>query len=426
MIDHKDWKQVHEALLDIARRRAGLDREELELLLAANRVNAWKQIGYGSMVEYADRVLGIDGHTLAERLRTAEKLETLPRMSEALRDGKASFSAVRELTRIATPETEGEWLEYAHGKTVRQVEQRVAVANVGDRPSDATHPDLRKRVLRFELDPETWALVVDALDRERREIGAGAKQEQALLSLIQRSRAPAEDGVAPFQVAYTICESCSRTWVDTTRGSIEVPAQAGECAACDSNVLPTSVNGAKKAAQTIPPAVRKAVIARARGRCEIPGCRQAMWKEIHHIELRSEGGTHDPMKLVVACKRHHEQAHAGLLLVERLPDGRVLARHADGTLYGEAPRPADVEAAAEAFNQLRQLGHREGDIRRVLGEIRAEMGALPLRPLMGAALQRLGEAVHSYSVKKEPDDEVHEAERGYGARPTWDAPGAMH
>jgi len=49
----------------------------------------------------------------SERLRVATSLEQLPKLSNSLRQGQLCWSAVRELTRVATADTEQAWLEFA-------------------------------------------------------------------------------------------------------------------------------------------------------------------------------------------------------------------------------------------------------------------------------------------------------------------------
>jgi len=48
-----------------------------------------------------------------ELLRMARALEDLPLIDGAFARGEISWSAVRELTRVAVGETEAEWLELA-------------------------------------------------------------------------------------------------------------------------------------------------------------------------------------------------------------------------------------------------------------------------------------------------------------------------
>jgi hypothetical protein len=104
-----DWQEAHAALVRLARSRAGLDFDEGVWLLAALRSEAHIRLGYGSFVECAERIFGYAPRLTQEKLRVAESLESLPELAQALRDGAASWSSVRELTRVATPETEHAW-----------------------------------------------------------------------------------------------------------------------------------------------------------------------------------------------------------------------------------------------------------------------------------------------------------------------------
>jgi hypothetical protein len=64
----------------------------------------------------------------------------VPGLGQALESGALHWSAVRELTRVATTDSEREWLEAARGKNVRQLEALVAGASPGDGPSDPRVP----------------------------------------------------------------------------------------------------------------------------------------------------------------------------------------------------------------------------------------------------------------------------------------------
>lgn len=66
----------------------------------------------------------------------AEALEQLPEATLALKNGEACWSALREVTRVATASTEREWLEAARGRTVREVERLVSGHTRGSHPSD--------------------------------------------------------------------------------------------------------------------------------------------------------------------------------------------------------------------------------------------------------------------------------------------------
>src|SRR5690348_3304130 len=128
------WQGAHAALLRLAKKRAGLDFEEGRWLLAALRAGTHLRLGYGSFHEYAERLFGYGARVTQERLRVAEALEALPATARELKAGRVSFSAVREVTRVATPNTEREWLEMAQRRTVRELEQLVSGHRPGSLP----------------------------------------------------------------------------------------------------------------------------------------------------------------------------------------------------------------------------------------------------------------------------------------------------
>src|SRR5690606_32708997 len=116
-----EWERVHEQLRGLATRRAMLDAEEAHLLRYAEELKLWRGFGCATMMEYLERVLGYKPHTAAERLRVARVITDLPLIAEALAQGELSHSAVRELSRVAVPETEDAWLEAVRGKCVREI-----------------------------------------------------------------------------------------------------------------------------------------------------------------------------------------------------------------------------------------------------------------------------------------------------------------
>src|ERR1044071_1284599 len=101
-----DWRRVDRALRAIRRRRAALDAEEARWLREAEKLQIWRPLGMVSALDYMERVLGYAPRTAQERLRVARALGSLPLLSAALADDTLAFSAVRELTRVATPSTE--------------------------------------------------------------------------------------------------------------------------------------------------------------------------------------------------------------------------------------------------------------------------------------------------------------------------------
>jgi len=125
------WHRAHEELVRLAATRAGLDYEEGQWLLRAERSGVHLRLGYGSFREYVERLFGYSPRLVQEKLRVADALEGLPVLSAELEHGRLSFSAVGELSRVATPATERAWLEAARGLSIREIESWSPVRSQG-------------------------------------------------------------------------------------------------------------------------------------------------------------------------------------------------------------------------------------------------------------------------------------------------------
>jgi hypothetical protein len=428
-----DWTKAHETLLRLARERTELEGREGSALLLAMRARVHAHLGYGSFVEYVERLFGHSPRTTMDKLRTAEALETLPELEHALAQGELTWSATRELARIATPTTEREWLAASKGKTVRDIERLVAGHERGDRPGDAVRPLAVRHVLRFEVAAETLATFRHAMNELRKQSGEHLDDDSALLLMARHvlgsqepvgkdladsrdptdARTGADAGRASYQLALTLCERCRSGFQDACGERLEVHPAIVEMAQCDAQHIgrvesmqpPSEMEGvahvghaetrvSRRATQTVPPTLRRHVLCRDKGRCVVPGCRHTTFIDVHHLALRSEGGRHDADNLVVLCTAHHRALHYGRLIITGIPSMGLRFRHADGTRYGHAPSADTIATLEQVFRGLRDLGFKEGEARRALDaameELSSQQATASAQDLLRAALCRLG------------------------------------
>ena len=181
-----DWKQIDRGLRELAKRRGALDLEEAQLLCSAVRIEVWRELGKATLLEYLEEVLGYGPRAAQDRVRVALALDDLPELADALATGELSYSAIRELTRVATPITQTEWRDEARGKNLRQIEESVAGRKKGDGPRDPVDPDLRPRGLHFEVRPATFALLRQAQQVLADERGDAARRRRADRGTVQR------------------------------------------------------------------------------------------------------------------------------------------------------------------------------------------------------------------------------------------------
>ncbi len=236
-IPNAEWRVIDRTIASLARKKGELEVDIGRWLLAAQRERVDRHCGYGSFTEYVERRLGWDARTCREKLRVARALENMPRMRALLERGERPWSAVREIVRVATPETEGHWIEKTERMTVRQVEHCLSGRKMGDLPSDDKDPLLVPRRMSFDLSPEDFALIEEAFEHVRQEIGAAAQKTEVLRAMAERVLGKRPERHASYQTSLTVCVSCERTWQKAGGTAVEVSAANSECARCDGEVI---------------------------------------------------------------------------------------------------------------------------------------------------------------------------------------------
>jgi len=362
---HETWEAIDARGLELARWQGRLDVEIGEWMLAARESGVHEHFGFGSFAEYLERRLGYAAHASAERLRVAESLATLEATREALRAGELTWSAAREITRVAVSETEKDWLGATRGRRAGEVQRMVAGRRPGQRPTDRADPRLERHALHYEVGGETLGIWRESIRRLQQELGGNVTEEEVLREMARRVLGgPTDAGRAPFQIAVSRCEDCGRAWQEARGELVAMTPEHAERAACDAQHVGDvgSSHVGRRASQEIPPATRRQVMRRDRGRCRAPGCRNATFLEAHHIALRSENGDHDacgcsPTVGPAPSRKDREASDSGRPIDREVApiEGEDLAqalalRHADqrriGEVHGKVPVLADELADA--------------------------------------------------------------------------------
>ena len=121
------------------------------------------------------------GRTLAaarENVRVAHALEELPLTATAMKSGRLSYTKVRTMTRVATPETEATLLEYAQSTSAARLEWLVRGWKTLSRDGELAAEEVRHRsrtfsvaidadgmyVVRGRLEPEVGAVLMRAIE----------------------------------------------------------------------------------------------------------------------------------------------------------------------------------------------------------------------------------------------------------------------
>lgn len=170
----------------------------------------WARQGFRTCSQWMSWRLGWDVHTSREYIRTASALAKLPAIDDAFRRGQVSYSKVRAMTRIATPENEATILDQARYTTASQLvsicrKYEMVLREGRPKPDEDVE---RRRVTRRDHDDgmveirailhsDEAEVVWAALDRIAKEHCGGAV---AAASPAPTSSAPSEASRAPTSV----------------------------------------------------------------------------------------------------------------------------------------------------------------------------------------------------------------------------------
>jgi 5-methylcytosine-specific restriction endonuclease McrA len=195
------------------------------------------------------------------------------------------------------------------------------------------------------------------------------------------------------------CDHCKRAFQPAGADRVEIDAATLETARCDAQQINlTHGSGASdgvaappRATQSVPPAIRRQVLLRDQRMCQVPGCRNTLALDVHHIQPRSEGGTHHPHNQLGLCNVHHRAVHRGELHISGRAPETLVFQHADGTPYGGRVSAPRADVCRKVYDGLCRLGFKSNEARRAL-EACTRDGEMPLDAgaLLKMALQRLG------------------------------------
>jgi hypothetical protein len=372
---------LEEELASLASRIAAAESRFCALLAEVDRRGLWALAGASSCAAWLSWRCGLTAGAARERVRVANALRALPLLGSAFAAGRLSFSQVRALTRVATPESEGIWVEWAGHTPASQIER---VCTARRRVRRLNQPDADRRTeevartdvvmstdedgmvtIRARLHPEDAHLVVAALqarvmadpcDEPIGERRAEALVDMARSGLVAGSR-QVED--TPGVNAYELLVHLDAASLDgDTAGCAAIDGgpllstATAQRLACDTAVAPLRMGAGQpldvgRSRRTIPPAIRRAVTARDR-HCTFPGCGRTRGLQCHHVVFWGNGGVTAVQNLVLVCRRHHRAVHEEGFSVELTGEGETRWCHTDGSVLNHVPAPKPVTCPLRA------------------------------------------------------------------------------
>src|SRR5439155_4456441 len=164
--------------------------------------------GFRGCAEWLAWRVGLALGPAREWVRVARALGTLPRLAQGLARGEISYSKVRAVTRVATPETEERLLAVARAGTAvhverivrgwrrvdRNAEVRQAARQHASRGLHVYQDDDGMVIVRGRLTPEIGALLMQALTAARESLYRRARVQAENQARVQGGGGQEKDG----------------------------------------------------------------------------------------------------------------------------------------------------------------------------------------------------------------------------------------
>ena len=329
------------------------DHRLLELVAEFDQRNGWSDGATQSCAHWLNWKCGIAMGAAREKVRVARALEKLPKITAAMKCGGLSYSKVREITRVATTQTEDYLLMIAEYGTAAHVERLVRAyrrckeaeelsreaRQQETRSVNYRYDDDGSLILNCRLPAEAGVRMLKAIDLALEELPPPPKPDVPAGTFAPRvpfsmRRADALALVAESFLAHGVIEAAGgdrhqivvhvaqETLKDRKAGCCEFedgPSMAAETArrfSCDASVVELTENedgeplNVGRKTRTIPAPLRRALKARDQG-CRFPGCANSRYMDAHHIVHWVNGGETKPSNLVCLCRFHHHAVHEG-------------------------------------------------------------------------------------------------------------------
>jgi hypothetical protein len=338
----------------------------LILIAEFDRRNGWADSLTQSCAHWLNWKCGIGMGAAREKVRVARALENLPKVSAAMETGSLSYSKAREITRVASVETEDALLMVAEHGTASHVEKLVRAFRRSQEAEELSrearqqlsrcvsirHDDDGSMVMHCRLPAEVGARLLKALDVAVDDVPAGTSAEPRASFSARRADALgvlAETFLAQGAMEMNggdrhqiVVHVAAETLRDGQAGCCEIehgPSIATETArrmSCDASLIamiesdgePLNVGRKTRA---ISPALWRVLKARDNG-CLFPGCANSRYLDGHHIIHWANGGETKPDNLVCLCRFHHRAVHEGGVRIDRLDDGALRFVKANGNV----------------------------------------------------------------------------------------------
>jgi hypothetical protein len=359
---------IGERLDNLFRFRAAVEGHIVELLGEAERRGTHYDEGATSAAAWTAERFHVSTPSARTLVRVAQKAWDVPQLIGALQTGEISLDQLRAVSEAATPETEGQLLDEARRRSVRDLAVLAASMRTAPPPDPIVDQERRSlrcneavRTMTVQLPPDSFAEARSRLESVAKEIPSGdgevswdQRMADAFMGLIRSD--PSGGGpsavsspyfvVVHVPVAALLDESGEESDLagDLERGGLlsketvrRVACDATITLAVDDDMGRTMYEGR---ARRDPSGPQHREVRRRDRHCRFPGCTNVVFTNVHHIkEWKPDRGPTDLDNLVLLCVHHHGLVHSKQWSMSGSPNELLIFVGPSGRAMESRPSP---------------------------------------------------------------------------------------
>jgi hypothetical protein len=337
--------------------------EKLDIFAEIDRRRAYEEDGARSMVDWLTYRYDMRPETARDEVRVAHAMQELPKVREAVSEGRICWDKLREIAKVATADDDAEWAKEAERSSFAQVRDS-ATRRRGMQRAKLEHEQQARYLklgwhndsgfLRFSgrLPGADGAAVKAAFDRMTQQLGP---DEHGTWKPLDQRRADALVELARVKIAEDsdvdralVTVTVSARDLNHFNGVAEielgplVPSEVARKLSCDGTVQVVTVDdegspiGIGRRSRVVPPWLFRLVKQRDKG---CVSCGNTHGVQAHHKVHWAHGGATDLGNLVLMCWKCHDLLHNLNFQLRRNEDSRYELVRPDGRLVRRGPEP---------------------------------------------------------------------------------------
>jgi hypothetical protein len=283
------FQEIHQRALTAAQSFKKAEADLIAILQEVESSRTFFKLGYTSLFQYVVQSLQLSESVAANFVTVARKAKEFPALQRAIDQGDLTVSKARKVTAVLTSENQEEWVKKAVELPQRKLEEQVANLAPETAIRDGIKPITEKlSQLKVGISRELEEKMRRVQDLESQRTGRSVKLAETLEALVD---------------LYLEKK-------DPLKKAERVLAKENNADAC----VVRHVNRLNQSdTHTVPAKIKHQVNLRDGGRCthteDGERCESRRWLDVHHIVLRSHGGTNDVENLTTLCSSHHRMEH---------------------------------------------------------------------------------------------------------------------